>query len=101
MMFDEFNGLLKKDTTKPTREEYETIIEPVYTWVPYFSKGLAADLYENVGLSIFRDLLDVVPVYMELDKKIHEAQAKAEAAQEELSALRKELLKRQGHRRGK
>lgn len=98
MMFDEFNGLLKKDTPKPTREEYETIIEPVYTWVPYFSKKLAADLYESVGFSIFNDLLPSVPRYMELDKKIHEAQAKVDAAQEELSALRKELL---GYRRGK
>lgn len=71
MMYEEFIERLGLKTERPTREEYDNIIEPVYVFYPNFGdKEQAAKLYEDFGLVIFRDMVRRAKAVREIQTSI-------------------------------
>lgn len=94
MMRDEFNNMVRElgGRREATAEEY-TVIEYVYTWHPAISetrgKKQVAELFNSLGISVFRDMTETAKKAEDLEEKISAARNYLEYLISEREALTK------------
>lgn len=97
MMYSEFIALVTSER-KPTFDEYEDIIEPVYTWHPLLDydvywepKKQLAMLYDFGGLKIIEEtLLPTALKIKQLDAEKQDLLLQAEMIQKDIDRIERE-----------
>lgn len=85
MMYDEFIERVK--TNKPSRQVYETTIEPVYTYIPKMTKDFCANMYDELGISVFIGLRDYALKIAKKEEEYRQSKMETENKKKELEDL--------------